>query len=304
MDKEKNNIIMFGASGAGESFISYVNDNDSEYNILAVTDNDEKKHNTIFFGHPVIAPEDIDKFEYDQIVITSGFFPQINEQLLNDLKISPDKIKVPPKSTTGNKKSYRPFSDNKTLELAREVLLFVVDILENEGMTYFIDHGTLLGIVRDGDLIPWDDDIDLSIEEKDMNKAINVIKENIIKMPKSDILDWRATVYCKEGDIPTKILLSYDRDNQGGYKIFPISIESFIIENGQAIQELSYSEDYHFKNNDYIKYHGKDIFVPYDYKKYLEVHYGEWKKPKKDTTFLDAKNYKIPSITYKREMKY
>ncbi len=302
MSKEKTNIIVFGASGSGESFISHVNKNDSKYNILAVADNDKKKHNTLFKGYLVIAPEEITKFEYDEIIITSAFFPQINTQLLNELKVTPDKIKMPPKSMTGNKKTYRPFSDDKTLRLARQALLFVVNMLEDENITYFIDHGTLLGVVRDGDLIPWDDDIDLSIEEKDMNRAIDIVKKNVLRMPMANVLKWNATVYYKEKDIPTKILLAYNDDNEEDYKIFPISIESFIFENGQAIQELSYSKDYHFKNNEYILYYEKEISVPYDYTKYLEIHYGDWEKPKKDTTFLDAKNYKVPNTLYKKDL--
>jgi len=133
-----------------------------------------------------------------------------------------------------------------------------------------------------------------------MRQVIDIVKDNVDNLPKSDILNWKTTLYYKEGDIPTKILISFDeKDND--YKIFPLSIESFIFENGQAIQELSYSEDYHYQSNDYIDYYGKKLSIPLDYEKYLDLHYGDWRKIKKNTSFLDAGNYKMPNKTYKKE---
>lgn len=298
MQDEKIDIIVFGASGSGESFILNTK-NDNKYNILAFADNDKKKHNTMFNGYYVIAPEDISKFEYDEIIITSVFFPQIIKQLENELKINPNKIKLPPKSMTGNKKSYRPFSDKKTLELARETLLFIVDILEKENIPYFVDHGTLLGIVRDGDLIPWDDDIDISIYQKDMEQIITAIIDNVTKLPLNNLLNWVKNIYYDENNIPVQILLSFDEDNSDNYKNFPISIKSIIFKDGFAHQTVTYAPEYHFKNREYINYINKQISIPYEYKEYLEFHYGEWQKPKKDISFTDVNNYRPPTSVYK-----
>jgi len=40
----------------------------------------------------------------------------------------------------------------------------IVDkVLEKENIPYFVICGTLLGIARNNDIIPWDDDIDIAI---------------------------------------------------------------------------------------------------------------------------------------------
>jgi phosphorylcholine metabolism protein LicD len=47
--------------------------------------------------------------------------------------------------------------------------------LSDEGISWWIDHGTLLGIVREDRLLPWDPDIDLSILMPDLSVASRVL---------------------------------------------------------------------------------------------------------------------------------
>jgi len=45
----------------------------------------------------------------------------------------------------------------------KNMLLKTIDLLNENGFKYWLEAGTLLGIMRDGDLIPWDYDADLGI---------------------------------------------------------------------------------------------------------------------------------------------
>ncbi len=51
-------------------------------------------------------------------------------------------------------------------------------ILRNNNIRYFIICGTLLGSVREGEMIPWDDDIDIGILEEDLPAFYNINFEN------------------------------------------------------------------------------------------------------------------------------
>ena len=42
--------------------------------------------------------------------------------------------------------------------------------LNNRKINYWVCHGSLLGLARDGDLIPWDHDVDIAIWESEYSK--------------------------------------------------------------------------------------------------------------------------------------
>lgn len=42
-------------------------------------------------------------------------------------------------------------------------LLGALDVLADAQITHWVCNGTLLGLVRDGELIPWDDDVDIAV---------------------------------------------------------------------------------------------------------------------------------------------
>ena len=52
----------------------------------------------------------------------------------------------------------------------------IISILNNNNINYWIDWGTLLGIIRDNKLFDWDHDIDISFYYKDISKVINIFE--------------------------------------------------------------------------------------------------------------------------------
>jgi len=73
---------------------------------------------------------------------------------ISDLKTEEDIVKA-------------TFINDKHVQELYQILKDTTEIFEEAGIMYSIDGGTTLGAVRHQGLIPWDDDVDLIILEKD-----------------------------------------------------------------------------------------------------------------------------------------
>ena len=90
-----------------------------------------------------------------------------------------------PKSRTGTGKcpakrkkrhmerKYLPLREVQMVEYG--ILCRTVDYLEKNGLSYILAGGTMLGAVRHGGFIPWDDDIDILVPRDDFEKLRQLI---------------------------------------------------------------------------------------------------------------------------------
>lgn len=72
-------------------------------------------------------------------------------------------------------------------DLIKDVREVQVDILKglqrvcaDYNLQYFAIYGTLLGIIRNGDYIPWDDDIDIAMPREDYNRLLELDRDEHI----------------------------------------------------------------------------------------------------------------------------
>ena len=86
----KKKIILFGAAALSLKTI-YSLDED-KYEIIAFSDNDKRRYNTLWMGKTVISPKDISNYEYDYIIISNRYGKEIRKQLVEELCIDDNKI--------------------------------------------------------------------------------------------------------------------------------------------------------------------------------------------------------------------
>ncbi len=103
-------------------------------------------------------------------------------------------------------------------------------ICKENNLNYWLDSGTLLGAVRHGGFIPWDDDLDVGMLRKDYEKFIELARSELSE--EFLLQDWYITPnyyfpFAKIRRVGTlwKELQTSDKDGNGIYiDIFPYDI--------------------------------------------------------------------------------
>ncbi len=108
------------------------------------------------------------------------------------------------------------------------ILKYIDNICQKNGISYFLEAGTLLGAIRHKGFIPWDDDIDIALLRSDYDKLVNILKQNDSSYAVSDIYDDPSCIlpFAKVYDTRTlvKWRVKYPREAQYGVwvDLFPI----------------------------------------------------------------------------------
>lgn len=181
----------------------------------------------------------------------------------------------------------------KNIVKARNMLFCVTNFLDRYDIKYFLEGGTLLGIVRDGDLLPWDHDVDISISSEDALRF--------------DSLRWKFflngyRITCRKG------IQSYGPIKPNDYRIFkmkplgfsffkmfyPPFAEKMVIVDvfvktddsshtyWQSMGKILRVDKSHYQSQEKIVYRGKALSAPANYKDYLTAKYGDWSIPVKE----------------------
>ena len=59
-----------------------------------------------------------------------------------------------------------------------EILKYIRDVCDANGLRYYLAYGTLIGAVRHQGFIPWDDDMDIHMPRPDYMKFVEIVKAN------------------------------------------------------------------------------------------------------------------------------
>lgn len=107
-------------------------------------------------------------------------------------------------------------------QIAFNVLCQVKAVCEDQNIRYFLDGGTLLGAVRHGGFIPWDDDIDICMPRPDYERFIEYCKNNDTSFGVvSHKIDKKFTeLYAKAYDKATVCQEMYVNRNNSDYGVY------------------------------------------------------------------------------------
>ena len=156
------------------------------------------------------------------------------------------------------------------VKVCEDNLLQFDSIIKTIGIEYWLSEGTALGAIRDGAIIPWDDDVDVSFmyKYKDIfiNKAIPELQRAGFKV--SYITNkGNFFVFVRNGE-----RMDIDIVQKDGYCNAALTKHANFTH--QCNDILPYLNDMNK-----INFLGREFTVPN--KGYLEYLYGDWKTPMK-----------------------
>ena len=122
------------------------------------------------------------------------------------------------------KEKYNPEGSNRREGQLRmlEMLIFFDAFCDKHGLRYWLDGGTILGAIRHGGFIPWDDDLDVDMPYQDCQKLESLIGRNkignyVLQTHKTDkgyfrfwpVLRDTKSLYVHEDNIYTEQTLNF-----------------------------------------------------------------------------------------------
>lgn len=157
---------------------------------------------------------------------------------------------------------------------AISILGYLAETAQKLDLNLFAHAGTLLGIIRHGEIMPWDDDIDLCMPKSEIDILLEFIeKENVIRYTKRL---WHKTEseYYK--------FFYKDGEQKDGYDYtFPF-VDIWLL---FTTEENSYltSDGYHAEINDYLpgracNFYNASILIPTNHEVMLNNMYKNWNK--------------------------
>ena len=104
-------------------------------------------------------------------------------------------------------KTRKEIPDEEVRKMELDIFSHVVTICEKYKLRYIIDYGTLLGAVRHGGFIPWDDDIDIAMPRRDFERLLRIVEKkmsdrylvlNAERYPNYPLMTTRLVETCPE----------------------------------------------------------------------------------------------------------
>lgn len=186
--------------------------------------------------------------------------------------------------------------EGKNVDIALKMLHDVCTELEKKKADYWLEGGTLLGVIRENRLLPWDNDMDISMYIKDRMKLVRVAIILWLKGYRISTRFYNRNMGpFKKGELRMIKVRNYEKFMKKGEVMLDIFLKRKVGEDyfwtvGIKSPVLKSSPAHFYDKLTTVNFDRKDYLIPDDYEGYLTYRYGDWKKQVKVWNFKKDDN--------------
>ena len=186
--------------------------------------------------------------------------------------------------------------EGKNLEIALKMLHKITEIMEKHSLPYWLEGGTLLGIIRENRLLPWDNDMDISTFKKDYKKLLRVSISFFLAGYRVSYRKFREDIGpFKKGEFRMIKIRNFINFLGKGEVLLDIFVKKKVGNKyywvvGTKSPVLKSSPAKYLETQTKIMFNGKEYSAPADYKGYLTHRYKDWQTPVKTWDFKKDDN--------------
>ena len=163
------------------------------------------------------------------------------------------------------------------------MLFDIKKVFDKNNINFFLSHGTLLGYVRDNQLIPWDSDVDLGTFEDvgnfKSNKVVDALRDNGFKVNANgdEYRGYSLTILAKDGFCERPYGIKFWRREE------------------KSMTESNFDQAYNRFNLIEVDFLGDKFLVPDRTDELFKIWYGEkWQERGKSMWIYDNDDELIP----------
>ncbi len=218
--KEKK-IVLFGT---GAYFDYYMKNYSKRYKPAYAIDNASDKWNTKKEGVLIQSPEILkqEKQEDVLVIICSKNYQGILEQLKGIGDYDYRTMLINNKIALLDEYAIANRDEQNYLSKSHDILIHLLKefdrVCEKYGLHYYVICGSLIGIIRHKDMIPWDDDVDVAMPRSDFDKLKQIAAQewntdeftflDYDELGNGAFLDCLPRLFYNKETLPTKV---YDK---------------------------------------------------------------------------------------------
>lgn len=182
----------------------------------------------------------------------------------------------------------------ENLTAALKMLHDVTTILEARCIPYCLDGGTLLGIMRENRLLPWDNDLDLFVPAKEFKRVKAAMWKFRQKGYWSTVRKFRVDKPpCRTGaprvvKVKTRKMLFFaGAINLDIFIKYKKGDKYYWIAGGRNKNVQKSIPAKYYEQLTQIEFENKLYWIPENYDEYLTLRFGDWKVPVKKWNNLE-----------------